>query len=32
MGTTSKEFEIYEKNTVLMIVSINSREVIGVEY
>ena len=31
-GTTSKEFEICEKNTVLMIVSINSREVIGVEY
>ena len=31
-GTTSTEYEICEKNSVLMIVSINSSEVIGVEY
>ena len=31
-GTTSQEFEICAKNSVLMIVSINSSEVIGVEY
>ena len=31
-GTTSTEYEICEKNRVLMIVSINSSKVIGVEY
>lgn len=31
-GTTSTEYEICERNSVLMIVSINSSEVIGVEY
>ena len=31
-GTNSQEHEICTKNSVLMIVSINSREVIGVEY
>jgi hypothetical protein len=31
-GTNSQEHEICTKNSVLMIVSINSSEVIGVEY